>query len=149
MHGSLAASDLERLQDRLFDDRGQVDFEVRGGHDAHSRPILTVLVRGVLRLRCQRCLECLEYPVSLDSTLLLQAPEDVFADDGDDGSECIEPDPQLDVAVLVEDELILGLPYAPLHAEGLCQAVVGTATPAAFGSALAGLARLKQEQERD
>ena len=34
----------------------------------------------------------------------------------------IPPDAHLDVAALVEDEILLNLPFAPRHEPGMCQA---------------------------
>lgn len=145
LRGTLTVGELDRLQDSLFDDGGRVDYEIRGGQDARGRPLLLLKVRGRLHLRCQRCLESLEYAVTLDNALLLQAAADSCADDGDD-ADCITPDPQLDVAALVEDELILGLPYAPMHAEGRCRAQARAAVPAGTRTALAELANFRRDR---
>ena len=122
LRGSLPIPGLTRLQDSLYDAVGLVDFVVQGGHDARRRPTLSLEVSGVLHLRCQRCLGQLDYPLQLAGTLLLGNPGDTAAGElADEANEWIEASAQLDVASLVEDEIILGLPYSPRHPEGQCR----------------------------
>ena len=105
----------------LYDTLGLVEFAVQGGYDSRHRPTLKVDVSGVLHLKCQRCLGQLDFPLRLASTLLLaNAAEGAALDDEE--CEWIEASPALDVESLVEDEIILGLPYSPRHAEDNCPA---------------------------
>ncbi len=121
MRGSLPVTGLARLRDSLYDTLGLVYFVVQGGLDARHRPILGLEVSGVLHLRCQRCLGNLDHPLRIGSTLLLASPSEAASGALDDEEgEWIEPGAQLDIAALVEDEIILGLPYSPRHADGLC-----------------------------
>jgi uncharacterized protein len=122
LDGNLPVTSLVRLQDNLYDALGQVDVVVQGGKDAQGRPILRLDITGALHLRCQRCLGQLDYPLRLSNRLLLvsQAEADSGALD-DMEAEWIAASPDLDVVALVEDEIILSLPYAPRHAEGQCE----------------------------
>jgi DUF177 domain-containing protein len=122
LQGSLAIPELKRLKESLADDLGRIDFAVRGARDARRRPMLTLEISGSLHLQCQRCLGLLEYPLRLSNTLLLVGAGEVAAGDLDDeDAEWIEASGELDVAMLVEDEIILSLPYAPRHEEGTCR----------------------------
>jgi uncharacterized protein len=122
LQGSLAVPELRRLRDSLADDEGRIDFIVRGGSDARRRPVLTLEVNGLLHLQCQRCLGLLEYPLRISNTLLLVGSGQVAAGELDEeDAEWIEASGEFDVALLVEDEIILGLPYAPRHEEGTCR----------------------------
>jgi uncharacterized protein len=115
--GVLPVSGFPRLRDLLASDVGEVAYEVKGVRDERGRPGLRLSVRGTLQLRCQRCLEAMRFDVDEEQTLVLAAtqaeidadPADVQAPDRVLGSK--------DMAVrdLVEDELILALPYAPRH----------------------------------
>ena len=69
---------------------------------------------------CQRCLGRLDWPVDQATEVLLAGDERELAalDDASEG-EVILADGPLDPAELVEDELVLTLPFAPLH-EGPC-----------------------------
>jgi uncharacterized protein len=121
LHGNLPVSSLARLQDCLHDALGQVEVVVQGGRDAQQRPVLNLAITGALHLRCQRCLGQLDYPLRMSSTLLLVSRAEADAGDLDDVEvDWIVANRELNVAGLVEDELILSLPYAPRHAEGRC-----------------------------
>ena len=145
LRGSLPVSDLTRLEDSLFDTLGVIEFEVHGGSDSRHRPTLRLDVSGLLHLKCQRCLGRFDFSLRLDSTVLLASPAEAAAG-GVDDEECewIEASPELDVGSLVEDEIILGLPYSPRHAEGDCPA--GRQDPAGDTgrSAFAKLAALRR-----
>jgi uncharacterized protein len=145
LQGSLAVAELGRLKESLADDQGGIEFAVRGAHDARRRPVLALEIGGVLHLQCQRCLGPLEYPLRVSNTLLLVSAGEVAAGSLDDeDAEWIEASGELDVAALVEDEIILGLPYAPRHEEGTCRpsglAAGGNPADAAFAQ-LAALRR--------
>jgi len=122
LDGKLPVPDLARLQDSLHDALGQVDVVVQGGKDAQRRPVIRLDITCALHLRCQRCLGRLDYPLQLSNSLLLvsQAEADSGALD-DMEADWIVASPELDVVALVEDEIILSLPYAPRHAEGQCE----------------------------
>ena len=123
LRGSLPVSGLTRLADSLYDSLGLVDFAIRGGHDARHRPTLTLDVRSVLHLTCQRCLGQLDFLLRIGSTVVLVSQAEAAAGGLDDEEgEWVEASPQLDVASLVEEEIILGLPYSPRHPEKECLA---------------------------
>jgi uncharacterized protein len=138
--GQLAVSALRRLQDCLFDGLGEIRYEVRGGHDARRRPVLTLELSGVLHLRCQRCLGPLQYAVELSNTLLLVGG----GESDDEEMESIEANSALDVAGLVEEEILLSLPYSPRHGEGQCPSRQRAAADEKQGTAFAKLAALKR-----
>jgi uncharacterized protein len=145
LRGSLSLPGLTRLKESLADAVGTVEFEVTGGHDTRSRPILTVSIRGMLHLQCQRCLEALDHPLQVLNTLMLVAAGAGAAGELDDEDvEWIEASRELDVASLVEDEILLSLPYAPRHEEGACRPVGAAVADGATGSPFAALAALKR-----
>jgi uncharacterized protein len=67
---------------------------------------------------CQRCLSDFAYPVD-HRTLAVLARSESEADALDEASdhEVVVADRPLDPAQLVEDELLLTLPFAPMHEE--------------------------------
>jgi len=144
LHGSLPVPGLTRLRDSLVEAPGEVEFVVQGGHDARQRPTLSLDISGTLRLQCQRCLGVLDYPVRLANTLLLVSAGAAAAGDLDEeDAEWIEASTELDVAALVEEEILLSLPYAPRHEEGQCEQRLTAAKDGAGSSAFAKLAALK------
>lgn len=116
-HGVLPLSGFRRLRDMLASDEGEVAYELKGVRDPRGRPGLRLRVEGTLQLRCQRCLGAMAFDVQADELLVLAATQaEIDADPADVES----PDRVLatkDMAVtdLVEDELILAMPYAPRH----------------------------------
>ena len=120
-HGRIPLSKLERLQDYLIENLGELQYEVRGGRNDNGKPALQVSVQGLLKLRCQRCLGELEHIVDVKTDLLLAENEKELSSlDEDESVEGILAEPDLDVLALVEDEVILGLPISPRHDECEC-----------------------------
>jgi uncharacterized protein len=124
LRGRLPLAGLERLQDCLSGEAGEITFLLKGGHDGRKRPVLRLEVEGRLELQCQRCLGPLQYPLRIASTLLLLragAAPPVEADEPE-APDCIEAGEDVDVAALIEEEILLSLPLSPRHAEGACSA---------------------------
>jgi|SRR5690349_26354 uncharacterized protein len=117
--GVLPLSGFERLRDLLASDEGEVAYELKGVRDERARPGLRLRVQGTLQLRCQRCLGPLAFAVSADELLVLAATQaEIDADPGDvDSPDRVLAAKDMAVGELVEDELILVLPYAPRHPE--------------------------------
>jgi uncharacterized protein len=150
LHGSLPVESLNRLEDVLFDPHGRLVYEVRGSLDERNRPRLELKIGGNLHLQCQRCLGLLEYDVDVVNTLLLVppgAPADPEVDDPE-APDVIEASPELDVAGLIEDEVLLSLPLAPRHPEGACASRLARGADAkARPMPFAELAALKRPRE--
>jgi uncharacterized protein len=110
--------DFPRLYDMLAGREGEVAYEVHGERDAHGRPSLRVRARGTLQLRCQRCLEALPFEVRADELLVLAGTQaEIDAEPADvHAADRVVATKEMAVRDLVEDELILALPYAPRHA---------------------------------
>ncbi|MDT3708404.1 MAG: YceD family protein [Thiobacillus sp.] len=80
-------------------------------------------ISGEVMLTCQRCLDDMRYPVRIDRTLNLARNESELErlDALPDG-EAILVAEVMDLVDLVEDEVLLSLPLAAMHAEGECPA---------------------------
>ena len=115
--GVWAVGDFPRLRDMLASDAGEIRYEIEGVHDARGRPALRVKVRGVLQLRCQRCLEPMRFEVDSDEILVLAATQaEIDAEPADAQSpDRVVASEEMHVRDLLEDELILAMPYAPRH----------------------------------
>ena len=136
-----------RLQDVLFDGAGEIAYSLHGGYDRRQRPRLRLEVSGSVNLRCQRCLSGLSVPLALSADLLLVQSGTTAALEDDDplAPDGIEASANLDVRGLVEDEIILSLPFSPRHEEGACRAPADDAGPAATKETpFARLASLKK-----
>jgi uncharacterized protein len=117
MQGVWPLRDFPRLGDMLAMDAGEVAYEVDGVRDLRGRPSLRVRVRGTLQLRCQRCLEAMPFEVHADETLVLaQTLAEIHAEPADaHAPDRVVGGKEMPVRDLIEDELILALPYAPRH----------------------------------
>ena len=143
MQGEVKVAQLTRLADSLFDAGGILRFSLAGGTDAEGRARLNLTVEGEIKLRCQRCLGSFDYPVAVESSLLVltgNAGGETAVIDDLDG---VPADPHTEVRALIEDEVLLAIPFAPRHPEGQCSAAVKTIEGSA-ASAFAALAKLKQ-----
>jgi uncharacterized protein len=145
--GNLPVVSLSRLDDVLHDREGTLRYEVRGGRDERMRPQLRLRISGRLHLQCQRCLELLDFPLDVISRLLVaREGEALEGIDDPHAPDAIEAQPELDVASLIEDEVLLALPLAPRHAPGECASKLDTQGDEADDerSAFAKLAALKR-----
>jgi uncharacterized protein len=69
-----------------------------------------------LELPCQRCLDPIRIPIVIDAELqLAQNAREIS--EADDEIDRVLASRRMDVAWLVEDEVILALPMAPRHEE--------------------------------
>ncbi len=112
---------------RLIEDlppqpEGLVTWSITGSSDLHGQRFLALHVRGDLTLECQRCMGTMVWPIDSHSTLqvvrtqeALEVEDDQDLADPEDVIERIMGSPRLDVLELVEDELILSLPYVAKH----------------------------------
>ncbi len=115
--GKLPLAGFPRLKDQLVSDAGDVTYALKGVRDARGRPSLQLQVRADLRLRCQRCLGALVHRVDAEQLLVLaSSQEEIDAEPaGVDDPDRVVAGKEMPVRDLVEDELILALPYAPRH----------------------------------
>jgi uncharacterized protein len=122
---------------------------VRGGVDKQGSSFLDVVVVGACRLRCQRCLNGLDFPVQIDVRLLLRdqsgldALDDNVAGGTEEEFDSILADIHLNVLDMLEEEILLSLPIAPKHESGTCQATNGGNTQREAENPFALLAKLK------
>lgn len=145
LSGALPIRGFPRLRDMLAEHEGEVAYEVEGMRDERGRPALRLKVRARLDLRCQRCLEALPFEVQADATLVLAATQaEIDAEPADvDAADRVLAAKEMPVRELVEDELILALPYAPRHAGCSARASTDAAERVSPFAGLRGLMRGK------
>jgi uncharacterized protein len=134
--GVVPVRDFARLRDLLASEAGDVTYAVEGTRDELGRPSLRVSVSAKLQLRCQRCLEPMEAEVQSKELLVLASTEAEIEAGPEDGPDRVLAGKDMHVLELIEDELILAVPYAPRHAA--CQAAPDADADKA-GSPFAGL----------
>lgn len=117
LEGELAVSSLERLHDLLAEVSGSISFRLQGFKSERGELMLHLEVGGVIPLACQRCLKAIPFELDVDNLLEI-VPEgaDMSQDELEDDTRDFLPlAGELDVAELVEDEILLALPVAPRH----------------------------------
>ncbi|MDR2689333.1 MAG: YceD family protein [Azoarcus sp.] len=117
--GELPLAALGRLADQLARDDGALSWSLAGSLDVDDQVRLRLKIDGRMILRCLRCLGELEWPLAIDVVLSpVKVGEPPLLDDDDEVDEIEVGDGgELDVLALVEDEIILTLPFAPRHEE--------------------------------
>jgi uncharacterized protein len=117
LEGTLPLSALERLHDLLAVVEGEIIFRLEGSKGARGEHLLQLVVTGTLPLACQRCLKAVPYDLDVDSLLELVPEGAELSQDEleDDTRDFLPVAKELEVAELVEDEILLALPVAPRH----------------------------------
>ncbi len=150
LSGTLQAAQLGRVVEP-YRVAGTTQVEVRcrnrdgGGYEIEAH------IKAPLEARCQRCLEWMAWPVDvvLELVAFTKAPPSQDHDE-EDSVELV--DGMLPLREVVEDEVLLSCPFAPLHAPKDCSA--GDSIPAAEVSSdrkqpFAGLANLLKSRESE
>jgi uncharacterized protein len=117
LEGVLAVSSMERLHDLLTEIAGEVSWQLEGYRAERGEAMLHLTVSGAIPLACQRCLGAISFELDVDRLLeLVPADADLSQDElEDDSRDYLPVEKELDVAELVEDEILLSLPVAPRH----------------------------------
>jgi uncharacterized protein len=147
--GEVPIAKLPRLLEILENPHGILSYTIQGGVDKLGSYFLDINVAGRCQLRCQRCLNDLDYPIWLDTRLLLrdQASMDALDDyiGGDEEEfDSILADAHLNVLDFLEEEILLSLPIAPKHELGACQLTGGENVHQEEKNPFAVLAKLKR-----
>jgi len=121
LQGEAALREFSRLLDGLPEqgDR-QVEWQLDGETDSLGRRYLTLTAHAVVTLECQRCLGPLDLPLGVENRLqLVETETDLGSedqvDDDPEAPDSVVGSAHFDVLSLVEDELVLALPYVPKH----------------------------------
>ena len=141
IRGEVALADLSRLD--LLERAGVLEFTLSGYIGSQQRCFLHLSVTGSLRLRCQRCLEPMDWPLALEATVWLarnEAEADALPVNEDEFDPVVGSE-SFDVNALIEDEVLLSLPLTPKHAHCPEPLVVAKDLAASPFASLKGLKR--------
>ena len=121
LEGTLDIAASERLADRIAPGESRVSWRIEGTADDAGRPAIAIAIEGRVPVTCQRCLADFALPVAHRTVAALaKSPADADALDAASDGEVLVADRPLDPAELIEDEVLLTLPYAPMHEGGAC-----------------------------
>jgi uncharacterized protein len=111
--------DFERLAQEFVNPEAQLQFRICGGEDARGRPQLHCSVKGEVQMVCQRCLKPLEVVIRSDRRLYLATSEPeaarLEAALADVEIDVMVVGRTLDLAGVIEDEVLLSMPLVPMH----------------------------------
>ena len=126
LEGSVDAHTFSRVADVLGEGPATVGWRIEGSADAQGRATLDIDVRGTVSLTCQRCLADFDWPIEQHTEVLLAHDErELAALDAQSSAEVVLAERPLQALTLVEDELLLALPFAPRHPDEACRAESG------------------------
>ena len=121
--GEIALSDLKRLGEFLHPDseteeQGNVIVDFEFSRNEFDVPMIAGQLQTRLGLECQRCLQPLELPLEVDFRLMIDASEELLRHSSEDTLYSV--DGFIDIAEVVEDELILAVPLVSMHEDTAC-----------------------------
>ncbi len=122
LSGTLDVRTLGLVDDALVpgEDAVDVDWTIAGTRNDDGRAALSIKLSGALPLTCQRCLEPFAWPLAQETRVLVARDDaDMKALDDATDDEVILGSKEIGAYVLVEDELLLSMPFAPVH-PGAC-----------------------------
>jgi len=118
--GRLPLAQMPRLAPLLTSTEGEAAFALAFATDNEKRAIVTVSVNAEIHVQCQRCLRSMAWPVESTATLAVVSGPDEAERLPQDLDPLLVEDERIALRTLVEDELILALPTAPLHSVDDC-----------------------------
>jgi uncharacterized protein len=149
LEGQVGVQRLTRLHDQLASTDGTVHYVLQGGLTERREPRIECTINGSVKLICQRCLRGLAHQITVQSKLIVVASEAQLPalEEEDASADYMVADPVFDVIALVEDEILLALPIAPMHAQGECVDRPSEAARGDTPSPFAALAKLKLPEQ--
>ena len=120
--GTLVPGSFPRLCEFVAVPEGELRYRIEGSlvseHGSEERR-LRCIITGWVMLQCQTTLKLLRHELSIDRRLILVESEDRLppVEEEPDDEDYIVAGRELDLAALIEDEVILDLPMVPRSPE--------------------------------
>lgn len=123
LQGHFQISQFERLSSAVLEGNSDIEFVLNFSKDSEQQ---IVIIKGevqvILSMRCQRCLEPVQVDIHSSVGLGVVSTEDKVADLPINLEPVITSNTTLSLPELIEDEVLLALPVAPVHDETDCSA---------------------------
>jgi uncharacterized protein len=114
--GTMPVAVMSRLCEALASDGGEARFELDFGRDEFDTAYLDVRAQAPLTLVCQRTLEPFVLPVTVDTRLgLIRHEREEAALPPGCEPLLVAGDGKLNLADVIEDEMLLALPLIPVN----------------------------------
>lgn len=130
LSGRIPLSAMPRLLECLQPPAGKANavVELEFSNDSDARTLIRGHAHTRVSLRCQRCLEPVDWPLDARFSLALVHSDDEAAALPDDYEPLLWPGESGSLAELVEDELLLAMPAVPRHADAAACGPLATQT---------------------
>lgn len=119
--GQMLLAECERLHDLLGEPTGHVDITLKMAKDEEGYCYLQGNLRAELPLICQRCLGPMLLPLQIRFSLSPVYTESAGQKLPSQYEPLLLAEDQVPLLQIVEEELLLALPFAPKHEEGGCE----------------------------
>ncbi|MGZ4980407.1 MAG: YceD family protein [Methylobacter sp.] len=114
LKGQIPVSSLDRLADVLFNDTGVVTVDLFFGREGRLAKV-EGQIEAVLELKCQNCLQAVQWPVKNTVKLGIVTSIDQADRLPEDYEPLLVDDEKILLKNIIEDELLLILPAFPKH----------------------------------
>ena len=145
LHGTVALRDLDERtwSHDIADLSSELAYTLTGSTDRWQRPVLTLALSGRVPLQCQRCMQPIENFELDEHVQIVLFPTEAQLDEAmlaDEELEGMLSADELDVFSLIEDQILMALPFSPRHEQcgNADSAAVNQSKPNPF-AVLAGL----------
>ena len=115
LKGEILLSSLPRLTDILAEDSGSVAIELSFGKDGRTAWVQGK-VEAILRLKCQNCLDVMDWPIKSEFKLGIVTSIDEVTLLSDDYEPLLVGEEKIALNEMIEEELMLSIPTFPKHA---------------------------------
>ena len=117
--GKIDLSAQPRIQE-IDNYTGALSFKLVGFVDKLNRPTLSLTIHGIIHALCQNCLQPMEVSIDNHSEITVFYTEDeldaaLFGGHDSEVEDGVLAEEEFDVMQLVEDEVIMLIPYAHRH----------------------------------
>lgn len=123
LSGQYALHEMHRLGELLHDKSGKISFRLQFSHDDDSRiSFIMGEIQANIHIVCQRCLGCMD--LKIERTVYLGIPDgqDETLKLPEDCEPLILDEQSVLLDSLIEDEVLLAIPIAPMHEAEKCSA---------------------------
>lgn len=117
--GFVEAKSMSRLLDIVSKTPPAIAYRIEFTRDTSRRPKMIGRVDGMLPLVCQRCLDSLDWWFDMKFESLVVSDDQEEANGRD---VVVYPGGRIALELMIEDELLLAMPNAPVHPHGACEA---------------------------
>ncbi len=120
LEGDIPLESMERVASMLLNNKGFVHYQLVFGIDDSGLSIIESTIKVRLNMRCQRCLEPVDIDIEKQTLLGIVKTRE----ESESLAEGYEPffleDDIFSLKDLVEDELLLSIPFSPSHPQEQC-----------------------------